>query len=102
MSDVLDTRITFALTEDLYQALHDYAWKARIKRSEAIRHLILLGLEAREEEPRPYNSTPLLLPPPAQPAPEVPTLTELAALIRKAAEVNPFVRPLADCLEGRV
>ncbi len=45
---------------------------------------------------------PLLLPPPAPEPVAPPTLSDLAALIRKTAETNPFVRPLADFIEGRL
>ena len=45
---------------------------------------------------------PLLLPPPAPEPAATPTLSDLAALIRKTAETNPFVRPLADFIDGRI
>lgn len=45
---------------------------------------------------------PLLLPPPAPEPAAAPTLSDLAATIRKTAETNPFVRPLADFIEGRI
>ncbi|WP_127091949.1 hypothetical protein [Aquabacter cavernae] len=70
-------------------------------RSEAIRRLLRQGLDACQ-----WASTrqePLLLPPPFPSEDSAAlTLTEVATLIRKAAETNPFVRPLADYLEGRV
>lgn len=48
------------------------------------------------------SEPPLLLPPPAPEPAAPPTLSDLAALIRKTAETNPFVRPLADFIEGRI
>ena len=76
--------------------------------SDAIRRLIAMALVdllptlVTEVELEQSAEPPLLLPPPA-PEPEKPlTLSDLAALIRKTAETNPFVRPLADFIDGRI
>lgn len=66
-----------------------------IARATAIRMLIRAGLD----------NPPLVAAPPADdpsPPAEALTLTDLAALIREVADTNPFVRPLADLLDGRI
>lgn len=65
--------------------------------SPVVHYLVELGLRAHDASTN--KGAPLLIPPPA---PKTATLTELAALIRETAETNPFVRPLADFLEGKV
>lgn len=88
------------LPRAMVQALDEWqAWRGPTfkNRSEAIRHFVSKGLEEASRVP----AGPRLLPAPP-PAPQPPTLLELAAMIRKTAETNPFVRPLADLLEGNV
>ena len=91
------------LDADQVRRFDDFFFATRAKsEAEALRRLIDLGLMASNTAPA--KEPRLLLPPPA-PAKEpdpAPTLTELAALIRATAETNPFVRPLADLLEGRI
>lgn len=89
----------------LQRAIDDWrASRPRIaSRSEAIRILVQAGLSAESQPLRtkvePFQPQQILLPPPT---PKPHTLTELVALIRETAETNPFVRPLADMLEGKV
>lgn len=96
---------------ELLARIEDYQYRERRTRAAAMRVLLATGLEhakpfetgldhAKPYRPEEPEQAPLLLPPPAEkPAP---SLTELADLIRKTAETNPFVRPLADMLEGKM
>lgn len=90
-----------AMRDEIHAWMDGEFGKFGPSRSEAIRHLLRRGLDADRSVARKQEQ--LLLPPPASAKATTPhTLTELAALIRAAAETNPFVRPLADLLEGRI
>ncbi len=85
-----------------------------LTRTSAIRVLIGLGIHAASDDIEASDALraaatkhtarePLALPPPPATEPAAPpTLSDLAALIRTTAEANPFVRPLADFIEGRI
>ena len=97
--------LTVIISRDDYNRLEEYMRRdARRSYSEALRVMVSMGLDeyfvtgSRTKRAEP----PLLLPPPAPEPAAAPTLSDLAALIRKTAETNPFVRPLADFIDGRI
>lgn len=97
--------LTVVIKRDEFERLEEFIRRDyRHSYSEALRVLVSMGLDeffAAETSQR-RAEPPLLLPPPAPEPAAAPTLSELAALIRKTAETNPFVRPLADFIDGRI